>query len=237
MKWITGITITLFVILAALALVLSYTGLQTTAANNGKPGPISYFWPVLIDGGLIIFSLAIVYRLLRNDKPYVQWLLVILFTTATVAFNVFQSSYWLTEILVKASAPIVLVLTFETLMSIIRSRVKRDQLLDNLKQLKKQIAQLQTERQQFETEMSAERDKLKTQIERLKNKTVKLAEQEQELSDTQKQIVNLIREGVINKSEIARQLDVNRGTVYTELAILETLGIISNNGNGLQVTR
>lgn len=253
MKAITRITITLFLLLAILALVLSYTGLQETAANNGKPGTISYFWPALIDGGLIIFSLAIIYRALRNEVTKLQWFLVLFFTCATVAFNVFQSSHWLTSIFVKASAPVVLVLTFETLMSIIRSRVKRDELLDNLEQLRQQ---LQAERQQFENEkagmlserqqfankmqaeqeqLQAEKDKLKTQIARLKTKQGKLLTQVPELSDSQKQIVGLINEGVTKVTHIANTLDTNRNEVYTELRILEALGVITNNGDGPKV--
>ena len=233
MKPITRITIALFCILSIFALVLSYTSLQTTAHNNGKGIVASYMWPLLIDGGLIIFSLAVVYKSLRNERAIVQWFAVVLFTVATVLFNVFQESHTVTRYFVLGSAPVVLFATFETLMSMIRGRVKRTEYHQNITELDK-----------IRQESRQEVEKLQRTIKRLERKEERAVEtttpqqletSASELSSRQTRIVGMVESGQSNKSQIARELGIARTTVYSELDTLKELGVLSENGNGLQI--
>lgn len=228
MKAITFFTVALFSIIAILAFILSFSALQITAHNNGKAGLLAYAWPLLIDGGLIIFSLAVVYKSLRQESARLQWAMVGLFTVATVGFNVFQASNALVTVLVAASAPIVLFLTFETLMGMIRAGVQRGEYQNRIDDLSLQVKQMQDERQ-----------KLQDKIKRLQNKEEKLSTQpltpEPELSDRQRQIVKLVNSGLDNKAEIARQLSTSRQTVYNEINTLKATGVLTKNGHGLQI--
>lgn len=229
MRWITRTTTTLFVLLAVLAFALSYTTLQVTAANNGKPGWASYGWPLLIDGGLVIFSLAVVYKSLRGESARVQWASVGVFTVATVLFNVLQETHPITTVFVLAAAPVVLFMTFETLMGIIRSNVAGSASEGQPEAVKGNVAKTQPTPVQLKKRESVQPVQFPDDN--------SVATTPDSLTTRQKRLVQFVQDGQTNKSEIARLLGAARTTVYGDIKKLKAQGVLSENGKGLEIVR
>ncbi len=85
---ISTITAVLVALVALSALALSYNALQAVAVANGVTGWQSYIWPLLIDASLVVFSLAVVRNSLWSERIVWPWLLVGVYTVATVVFKV-----------------------------------------------------------------------------------------------------------------------------------------------------
>lgn len=216
-KLITFLTVGLFIVLTGLSFVLSFDALVITAAANGKEGFRAYIWPLLIDGGLILFSLSVLYAHLRNESIILQWGWVGVFTIATITFNYVQAPNGIIAKAVAVTAPIVLVLTFERLMSMLRSGVQRSDYLSNLNTLQGESSQKQDE------------------IEHLKAKVSRLKKQEKQLETTsigtrQQRLLDILASGETNKTRIAEQLDVARSTVYNDIEVLSQQGLLQKNG-------
>lgn len=128
-KAITYTTVGLFIGLVIVSFVLSYDALQHLATEHGKPGWRGYIWPFLIDGGLVIFSLAVVWQSKRKYSTMKAWCLVGLFTVATVYFNIVYAiggtvGSRTIDVLIAVAAPVVLFFSFETLMRMLRQSVQ-----------------------------------------------------------------------------------------------------------------
>jgi hypothetical protein len=216
-KTITVVTIALFSLLVIFSLVLSFNGLQQTALNNGKADWQSVFWPFLIDGGLVIFSLAVVYKSLRNEPTRLQWCMVVLFTIATVAFNIFQDAHPTVQLFVLGSAPVVLFLTFETLMGMVRAGVQRDQYYQNLDTLKAEKATKEAKIATLDSKIV----QLQSKIDTLESTVVQL-----ELTPRQHRLLDLWTNGETNKTTLAKQLEVSRSTLYNDMQTLEQAGML-----------
>lgn len=124
---------------------LSYRNLRLMAVENGITGPLSYIWPLLIDFALIVFSLSVVVAYARAESTWRQWSLVIVYTIATVAFNVWHSEPELTARIVSAIAPISLFFSFELLMNQIKNQMARQGLLLSISQLQQVLNSKQAE--------------------------------------------------------------------------------------------
>src|SRR5688572_18478743 len=122
-------------LLAAGAFVLSYATLWDTALAYGLPPRLAWIWPLLVDFALVVFSLAVVRASLYNERTWWPWLMVALYTVATVAFNILHAPANLTAQVVAVVAPLSLFLSFETLMAMLKSEVRRKQMVQSLEEL------------------------------------------------------------------------------------------------------
>lgn len=104
---------------------LSYNALRQVALGNGISESLSYIWPFLIDGALIVFSLAVVDAYLRSEGTIKQWVLVIVYTILTIAFNIFHAPNNPMAQVVAAIAPLSLFFSFELLMGLLKGQVVR----------------------------------------------------------------------------------------------------------------
>lgn len=214
-KW----TARLVFLLTVLSLGLSYQALMEVAATNGLEGWRSWVWPVLIDGALIVFSLAVVVAVLTSAKPWLRWGMVALFTVLTILFNLADVDNLPDNItvylpfLVAVIPPVALFMSFETLMSIVRQGAKRQDILTK-------IDNLTIERQTLSDDIDKlviKRDKLKLQI---ADKELQLSDTEQQISDTnltpvdnRQRALELLSEGH-TVSEVAEIVGVAEGTIY-----------------------
>jgi hypothetical protein len=148
-SWLVGI-------LAGIAFLLSYNALQAVAGTNGIEGWRSYVWPLLIDASLVVFSLAVVRNSLRGERTAWPWVLVGLYTMATLVFNLVHAPGHLTAWAVAIVAPVSLFLSFETLMSQLTAEVKRSAVVRSLANLSAEVSKAE-----------AKRDKLGGQVDRL----------------------------------------------------------------------
>lgn len=112
-------------LLAVGAFVLSYSALYDVAAAYGLPPKLAWIWPLLVDFALIVFSLAVVRASSQGESTWWPWALVGLFTVATIAFNLIHSRPEYVAWLVAIVPPVALILSFETLMAMLRGSAKR----------------------------------------------------------------------------------------------------------------
>jgi hypothetical protein len=109
--------------LAAGSFVLSYDALHQLAVANHVPKPLAWIWPLIVDGFIITASLAVLHAVLRRRSALYPWLLVLAFSTMSIAFNVLHAPTTPVARLVAAVPPITLVLSFELLMRQLHDRL------------------------------------------------------------------------------------------------------------------
>jgi hypothetical protein len=109
--------------LAAGSFVLSYDALHQLAMVNHVPRPLAWSWPLIVDGFIITASLAVLHAVLRRRSTLYPWLLVLGFSTTSIAFNVLHAPATPIARLVGAIPPLTLVLSFELLMRQLRDRL------------------------------------------------------------------------------------------------------------------
>lgn len=155
----TGITVGalgLVLLLAIGGFALSYFALQDLAKSNGLDGWQSYVWPLLVDAALVVFSLAVVRAYMRQENSAWPWVLVGVFTLATIFFNFIHaddmSVSWsflgvpvTLRHIVHIVPPVALVLAFETLMSMLRKEITRAGLVRSEENLHQAIDTTQEE--------------------------------------------------------------------------------------------
>lgn len=79
-KWtniIRYLALALVFLLAIGAFAQSYAALWDTALTYGLSEKLAWFWPLLVDGAIIVFSLAVVRNGLLGEGTVWPWCLVI----------------------------------------------------------------------------------------------------------------------------------------------------------------
>ena len=117
---IDGITATLTTGLAVAAFVLSYNALTDMALQLGVPIPTLI--PLVIEGGMIVFSMAALRRNLHGQTAGWQWVLIIASSALATGFNIAHAQANLPARVMAALPSIFLLLSFETLLSQVRDR-------------------------------------------------------------------------------------------------------------------
>ena len=159
---ISGLAALLVLVLAILAFTLSYSSLQHMAAGHGVEGWLSYLWPLLLDFAMIVFSLAILRASLRQESALYPWSLTATFAALATAGNVFDVTTFgvsavIVGAIVKALAPVALVLAFELLMQMVKAEIRRSAVVQTLAEL---MAEFDTQ----QTKLTAERDRLAAEL-------------------------------------------------------------------------
>jgi hypothetical protein len=122
---LSAVTIALVATITVLSFVLSYAALVTVAMQV-KPGWLAYLWPLIIDVPIVAFSVVALLAVTLHRSAIVPRVLVGLASAATVYFNYVatpQPSALIDAITFKAvaiSAPIMLLLSFEVLVWLLR---------------------------------------------------------------------------------------------------------------------
>jgi hypothetical protein len=112
--------------LAAGAFLLSYDALHQLARTSHVPAVLSWLWPVIVDGFIVVASLAVLQAVHTERRALYPWLLVLGFSGLSVTFNVLHAPTNLVAQLVAAVPPLALVLSFELLMRQIHHRLHVD---------------------------------------------------------------------------------------------------------------
>lgn len=127
--WLTSI---LFALVAIGSFALSYNALRAIAIANGIPDNwLGDIWPLLVDFSLIVFSLAVVTAHLYSESTRKQWVLVTIYTIATITFNMLHAPDTLLARVIASIPPISLFFSFELLMEQLKNSVMRKVLTTN----------------------------------------------------------------------------------------------------------
>lgn len=140
-KSIAYLTSILFALVAIGSFALSYNALRAIAIANGIPDNwLGDIWPLLVDFSLIVFSLAVVTAHLYSESTRKQWVLVTIYTIATITFNMLHAPDTLLARFIAAIPPVSLFFSFELLMEQLKGSVIRSH---KVEQLTQQVTTLQ----------------------------------------------------------------------------------------------
>jgi hypothetical protein len=109
--------------LAIAGFSMSYEALHSLALTQGVPAPLAWMWPLVVDGFIVVASLSVVRAVADRGHAAYPWLLVLAFSSISVAFNVVHAAPTLVARFVAAIPPAALVLSFELLMRQLRQQV------------------------------------------------------------------------------------------------------------------
>jgi hypothetical protein len=205
-KFISRATAALVFLLALGAFALSYVSL---AAANGLGGWQSYVWPLMLDAALVICSLAVLRANLQGERAVYPWSLVILFSVGTLVFNVLHAQeYKLPPAMVAAVAPVALFLSFELLVGMLRSEIRRHNAMQALADIVRRTTDLNTAQAALQAalgDLETKRSELQEEIKALRKEKQGLSfEITQETLDRAKSI--LAERSEITGSELGRVL-------------------------------
>ena len=111
--------------LATGAFLLSYDALHQLARTSHVPAVLAWLWPLIVDGFILVASLAVLDAVHTGRRAIYPWLLVLGFSALSVTFNVLHAPHNVVAQLVAAIPPLALVLSFELLMRQIHHRLQQ----------------------------------------------------------------------------------------------------------------
>ncbi len=117
------------------AFVISYDALYATGATYGVPAANAWIWPLLIDAPLIVFTIALLVSQIMRQSARLWAGLVILYTLATIGFNLSHAIPSPLGWTVAIVAPIGLLLTTEALRHLAKTIIERQAAIDTLADL------------------------------------------------------------------------------------------------------
>jgi hypothetical protein len=124
--WIGRSTAVLVGLLAIAAFALSFEALRDLAIVTGAiPNPKhAWLFPVLLDGGVVVFSLAALRASLTGNDRHWYMTLVVVVTLLSVAFNVAHATRGVLPAIMAGMPPLLLFMAFESLMRQIQDSLK-----------------------------------------------------------------------------------------------------------------
>lgn len=234
-SWLTGI---LLLVIAGFGFASSYIALADLALQHHFTLPSVF--PLILEGGMVVFSLAALRASLHAERARWAWALVIGSSALALGFNVIHASEWGALAMVLAAMPsLFLLLSFETFMSQIKAGVKRAGVIRSIAALEQQreqfLVDLEQDRavmEQIKSDHLAEKAKLEARLLELRTEITTLRKERKtytEISEeTKTQAVQIL----------AQRPDISGADLGRALGRSESLGrklkaeLIPVNGNG-----
>lgn len=141
--WITG---SLTLLMALFSFVLSFNALTDLAAKHGVSIPPLF--PLVVEAGVVIFSLNALYRSLHGESARWQWALIIGSSLLAGVFNVAHAQADLLSQAMAAMPSLFLLLSFETFLGQIKHAVRLSTIVKSIVQLTQEF---DTKRQELDT--------------------------------------------------------------------------------------
>lgn len=226
--------------LAVSAFVLSYDALYRLALANGITPWLAWLWPLCLDAFMVSASLAVLRNSLVSERTWYQWVLVGAFTILSITFNAIHAPDTILARSVFALPPLVVFLSFELLVSQIKSAVKRHAVSVSLEAMTEAVSRAKAELADLEKRA----DELSRRIDTMQTDTapddtdtalaqgMKHAQKEVR----QARIISIIQaEPDISYPDLAARLAVSLPTIKRDMAELLDTGKVRRNGHGLEV--
>lgn len=214
--------------IGVIALYISYDALHKTALENGYAGARAYLWPALIDAPLVVFTLAVLVAQLMRQSVKLWAGLVIVYTVATIGFNLSHANQDALGWAVAVAAPLGLLLTTEALRHLAKVQIERyavtvelSQMVQKLKLKRQEADTLQRQIEQASDKLEKLRSDINSDISGKNHRNV--ADLNDARSSKMQERVNktyqMLQEG-FDKSDIAAELDVTLRTVERYITML-----------------
>lgn len=216
-------------LLATGAFALSFTALKELASANGVSVGLTWIWPLILDGAIIVFSMAVLRASLFRESARYPMTLVVCATIASVIFNLAHAPQNTVARLMACVPPLALFAAFELVVRQIRSEVERGSCLASLNDMSERLEHLSSKRDALEgqvQQIAARRDSLKLELKQAKSPSVHAlldianTAKAVKISERMALVADLAGEGKA-PAEIATLTGVSAKTVKRDLARLE----------------
>jgi len=228
-RTLSAVTGALVALLAAGAFALSFDALNHLAQENGVTTGLTWVWPLVLDGAIVVFSLSALRASLHRESIRYAMVLVVVATIASVFFNVAHAPSGMLAHAIATVPPVFLFLSFELLMRQLRSEVERSSRLAGLAELSAETDRLDVARLRLVSQngrLTAQRDALKAEIKSAKSASVRElldkanGAKQDKIAARRDSVAELNGQGLI-PSQIAEALGVSAKTVKRDLVALE----------------
>ncbi len=171
---IAKITGTLTLLLALSSFILSFNALTDLASQHNISIP--FLFPLVVEAGVIIFSLNALHRSIQGEHARWQWFLIIGSSLIAGTFNVLHAEANIVSRVMAAMPSLFLLLSFESFLNQIKHGVARNTLLFSLADLETQLEDKQREMNDLILSKQTEVDRLNTEVSQL-NEAIEQAQQ------------------------------------------------------------
>lgn len=225
---LTGTVALMVLFIGSGAFVLSYDALYQTGLTNGIPSNKAWIWPLLIDLPLIVFTLALLVSQLMRSSAKLWASLVILYTLATIGFNLSHAQQSILGYTVAIVAPIGLLLTTEALRHLAKSIIERQNIVSSMVELVAQYDGRQRELTILSNQITKANEQLaalKSDISTIQNDSnerfaQQMKDAKQAKMDARREQVLILASQEMTQESIAEQLNVSVATIRRDLQAL-----------------
>ncbi|MFC1975675.1 DUF2637 domain-containing protein [Chloroflexota bacterium] len=231
--WLTGL---LTLLLTLFSFILSFNALTALATIHGISIPMLF--PLIVEAGVVIFSLNALYRSLHSEPAKWQWCLIIGSSLLAGTFNVLHAQPDVVSKVMAAMPSLFLLLSFETFLGQVKHAVKRSSAFQSIEQL---MDELNTKRVELDTlieqkqqemdslikskqveldQLNGEADQLNSSIERAKEILARLKEEIEQVKSVQHSSI-----------ERAKDIKAKRDAVTIKQRRSELLNILTVEGD------
>lgn len=221
---LTGTVALMVLLIGAGAFVLSYDALYATGLTHGIPTGKAWIWPLLIDGPLVVFTVALLVSQIMRSSAKLWAGLVGLYTLATVAFNLSHAQPTPLGWTVAIVAPVGLLLTTEALRHLAQNIIERAAAIQTLAELSTIVdtrrADLDKLNGQIERAQAHLDDIKAGQIEEISANVQDLNAARQAKMDTRRASVLSLLSGGMSPADIANELNVTVRTIKRDITAL-----------------
>ena len=124
-RWILWSSITILSVIWCCSFAISYVSLAEVAYANGIAYPWAWMWPLLLDAFMSISSLDVIRREMNHESALPAWVVVVAVTILSTAFNVTRAYPTSLSLCVHALPPVICFASFEVVMGVLRSDLRR----------------------------------------------------------------------------------------------------------------
>jgi hypothetical protein len=122
---LSNISGALVLLIALAAFTLSFDAIYELSVQNGTDRRLAWIVPIIVDGAMVVFSIAALRATLQGERARNSWILIGVFTALSVTLNVAHAMQTPIGILIAVFVPIALFASFETLMSQVRATMQK----------------------------------------------------------------------------------------------------------------
>ena len=203
----------LLALILVIPFLISFGALRDLAAHNA----ISYPWlyPIMIDGGLIIFKAIALRASLRGKRDNYAWAMAVLATVISVYLNIVHVPADLATLglarFMAALPPLVILVSFIAVSRRIEESARHDKAIFSYQQIQKAIADKKRQLDKLVAEKTAELEKLGQE------RSEKLDKLDQQIGRLEQHKANLLSEIDAAKSDFSAVRLSNLGKMDSNL--------------------